>query len=49
MIVVTPVAIPVASPELLMVAMFSDDDVQITDEVTSRLVLSPNVPTALNC
>ena len=48
-IVVVPVAAAVASPELLIVATFVDEEVQVTDEVTSLLLLSPNVPVAVNC
>jgi hypothetical protein len=48
-IVETPVATPVANPELLMVAMFVEEELQFTEEVTSRLVLSPNAPIAMYC
>lgn len=48
-IVETPVAAPVANPELLMVAMFVEEEVQFTEEVTSRLVPSPKAPIAMYC
>jgi len=49
LIVVAPVATPVANPELLMLATFVDEELQLTDEVTSLLLLSPNAPIAVNC
>ena len=49
MIVETPVAAPVANPELLMVAIFVEEEVQFTEEVTSRLVPSPKAPIAMYC
>lgn len=48
-IVETPVATPVANPELLMVATFVEEELQFTEEVTSRLVLSPKAPIAMYC
>jgi hypothetical protein len=48
-IVVVPVPPAVASPEALMVATLAAEDVQVTDEVTFWLLLSPNVPVAVNC
>jgi len=48
-IVLLPVLWAVASPVLLMVATFVEDDFHVTDEVRSLLVLSPNVPVAVNC
>ena len=47
--VVVPVETAVASPELLIVATFVADDVQVTDDVTFWLLLSPKVPVAVNC
>jgi hypothetical protein len=47
--VVVPVAAAVASPELLIVATLVAEEVQVTDEVTFWLLLSPNVPVAVNC
>lgn len=48
--VVLPVPAPaVASPAVLMVAMSVDDELQVTVEVTSRVLPSPNVPVAVNC
>jgi hypothetical protein len=47
---VDPKVVPaVASPELLMVAMLVDDEVQVTEEVTFCWLLSPKVPVAVNC
>jgi len=48
-IVVVPVALAVAIPELLTGATFPDEDFQSTDEEISLLELSPNVPIAMNC
>lgn len=49
-IVVLPVPAPaVASPAVLMVAMFVDEELQVTVEVTSRVLPSPKVPEAVNC
>lgn len=48
--VVLPRLVPaVASPELLMVAIFADEDDQVTVEEMSLVLLLPNVPVALNC
>ena len=49
MFVVPKVVPAVARPELLMVAMLVDDDVQITEEVTFCWLLLPKVPVAVNC
>ncbi len=47
---VEPKVVPaVARPELLIVAMLVDDEVQVTEELTSFWLLSPNVPVAVNC
>jgi len=48
-IVVVPVAPAVASPVLLMLATLVAEEVQVTVEVMSLLLLSPNVPVAVNC
>ncbi len=40
-IVVVPNATPVANPELLIVATPVCEEVQVTDEVTSPVLLSP--------
>lgn len=48
-IVVVPVVAAVASPVLLMLATLVAEEVHVTDEVTSLLLLSPNVPVAVNC
>jgi hypothetical protein len=48
-IVVLPVAAAVASPEPLMVATLVDEELQVTEEVTFWLLLSPKVPVAVNC
>jgi hypothetical protein len=48
-IVVVPSATPVANPELSMVAMPVVDEVQVTCEVTSPVLLLPKVAVALNC
>lgn len=47
--VVFPRATAVANPELSMVAILLDDDNQVTCDVTSPLVLLPNVAVAENC
>lgn len=48
--VVLPVAVPaVAKPDVLMVAMSVDDELQVTVEVTSRELPSPKDPIAVNC
>ena len=39
----------VAKPELLIVATFAADEVQVTEEETSFVLLSPKVPVAVNC
>lgn len=49
LMVVVPSATPVASPELSMVAMVGDEEVQVTSEVTSPVLLLPKVAVALNC
>ena len=46
---VVPSATAVARPVLLMVATLGADDTQVTCDVTSPVVLLPNVPVALNC
>jgi hypothetical protein len=48
-IVVVPVDPAVASPVLLMLATLVAEEVHVTDDVTSLLLLSPNVPVAVNC
>jgi hypothetical protein len=48
-IVVLPAATPVASPPLVIVATFVALDVQVTALVMGRVVLSENVPSAVNC
>ena len=48
-IVVVPVAPAVASPVLLMLATLVAEEVHVTDDVMSLLLLSPNVPVAVNC
>jgi hypothetical protein len=49
-VVLTPVLVPaVASPELLMVATLEVEDDQVTVEEMSLVLLSPNVPVAVNC
>ncbi len=48
-IVVVPSATPVANPALLMVATLVDEEVHITCEVTSPVLLSPKVAVALYC
>jgi hypothetical protein len=48
-IVVVPNATPVASPEVSIVAMAGEEDVQVTCEVTSPVLLLPKVAVALNC
>jgi hypothetical protein len=52
-IVVEPAATEVASPlepaKLLMAATAAADELQVTDSVRSCVVLSENVPVALNC
>ena len=47
--VVLPKATAVANPEVSMVAMLVADDVQVTLEVTSPVLLLPNRAVALNC
>jgi len=47
--VVVPSATPVANPELSIVATLVKDEVQVTCEVTSPVLLSPKVAVALNC
>jgi len=47
--VVVPKATPVTRPELLMVATFGEEEVQVTCEVTSPDVLLPKVAVAVNC
>ena len=48
--VVLPTLVPaVARPELLMVAMFAEEDDHVTVEERSFVLLSPNVPVAVNC
>src|SRR5690349_9706921 len=49
MVVEPVVAVAVASPELLMVAMVVAEDVQVTDELTSFELPSPKLPVAVNC
>jgi hypothetical protein len=49
MVVVPAVFAAVASPELLMLAMFVEEELHVTDEVTLFVLLSPNVPVAENC
>src|SRR5438046_231021 len=44
-----PTVTPVAKPELLMVAMLPDDEVQIARLLTSCVELSVNVAVAVNC
>ena len=46
---IVPAATGVARPELLIVAILVFDDVHDTREVRSRVVLSMNVPVAVNC
>jgi hypothetical protein len=48
-IVAVPRATPVASPEPLTVATPVEDDVQVTCEVTSPVLLLPKVAVAVNC
>ncbi len=48
-IVVVPSATPVANPELLMVATPVDEEVQVTVEETSPVLLLPKVAVAVNC
>ena len=47
--VVVPKATPVARPELSIVAIAGTEDVHVTDEVTSPVVLLPKVAVAENC
>jgi hypothetical protein len=48
--VVLPVLAPaVANPDVLMVAMPAEEEVQVTVELTSRDVPSPKLPVAVNC
>lgn len=47
--VVVPVATPVASPAVLIVAMLVFDEVQVTWFVASPIVLLPKVAVAVNC
>lgn len=49
MFVVPDVLPAVASPELEMVAILVEDEVQVTDDVTFCVVPLPNVPVAVNC
>ncbi len=48
-IVVVPTATPVANPALLMVATLVEEEVQVTCEVTSPVLLLPKVAVAVNC
>src|SRR5260370_155568 len=48
-IVELPVALAVAEPPLVMVAADVDDELQVADAVRSWVLLSLNVPVALNC
>jgi hypothetical protein len=48
-IVVTPEAIPVASPPVLMLAISGAEELHITESVTFLLLPSLNVPMAVNC
>lgn len=48
-IVVVPMATPVARPACVMVAMPVDEELQFTCPVTSCVVLLPRVPVAVNC
>ena len=43
------VMVAVASPSVLIVAIPGSDESQVTDAVTFRLLLSANVPVAVNC
>ena len=48
--VVLPTLVPaVARPELLIVAMFAEADDHVTVDEISFVLLSPNVPVAVNC
>lgn len=47
--VVLPSATPVANPEVSIVAIPVCEEVQVTDEVTSPVLLSPKVAVALYC
>ncbi len=47
--VVVPSATAVTSPEVLTMAIFRDEDVQVTCDVTLPEVLLPNVAVAVNC
>jgi hypothetical protein len=47
--VVVPAATPDASPAEFMVATFGAEELHWTDVVKSCVLLSLNVPTALNC
>lgn len=47
--VVVPRATPVARPVLSMVAMLVVEELQLTFALTSRTLLSPNLPLAVNC
>ena len=48
--VVLPTVVPaVARPELLIVAMFAEEDDHVTVDERSFVRLSPNVPVAVNC
>src|ERR1039457_2165674 len=46
---VVPIATPVARPPMLMVATLVADDTQVTCDVTSPVELLPNVPVAVYC
>ncbi len=48
-IVVDPTPTPIASPGLVIVALLTSDDVQLTCVDKSWVVLSVNVPVAVNC
>jgi hypothetical protein len=48
-IVRVPFPLPVARPELLMVARLEEDELHVTEEVMLPVVPSPKVPIALNC
>lgn len=47
--VAVPSATPVANPEVSMVAIVGADEIQVTCEVTSPVLLLPKVAVALNC
>jgi hypothetical protein len=48
-IVAVPALTPVTRPEALTVATEASDELQVTCEPTSLVVLSENVPVAINC